>query len=253
MVHNRLVMKELLEATTRAEDEHFWFKGLRRHAAAMLDRAAAGRTDLHVVDCGAGTGRNLDWLRAYGWAVGVEYSPTGVAIGRAAGRRLVQGTVLQLPFADASMDIATSFDVLYCFDDAEEARAVAEMARVLRPGGWALVNVAALKILSGGHSALGLEKRRYTRQRLQWAMEQGGFQVDRLSYTNMPTFPITLALRTFDRVSGRAAKGSLANLQVPPAPINRAFDLALRAEHAWLRRGNLPIGSSLMCLARKPG
>ena len=45
-------------------------------------RSAAARRAL-IVDCGTGTGRNLDWLRQYGLAVGVELSPVGLRLGRA--------------------------------------------------------------------------------------------------------------------------------------------------------------------------
>ena len=62
----------MLEATALAEDEHYWFKGLRRNARRFLTRALAGRPVALVVDCGTGTGRNLDWLAEFGPAVGVE-------------------------------------------------------------------------------------------------------------------------------------------------------------------------------------
>jgi SAM-dependent methyltransferase len=246
-------MDAVLEATARAENDHFWFRGLRRHAAAMLDAATDGRRDLRILDCGAGTGRNLDWLATRGRAVGIEYSETGLQVARAHGRRIVQGTVTKLPFAGASFDVATSFDVLYCLDDDDEQRAVREMWRVLVPGGVAIVNVAALDILHGGHSTLGQERRRYTPDRLRQVLEPAGFRIERITFTNMPTFPITLAMRLFDRMTGRAARGTVDDLAVPPWPVNAAFDLALRAEHALLSLTDLPIGTSLMCVARKAG
>src|SRR6187455_1740984 len=158
-------MERMLDATRRAEDAHFWFKGLRRTARQLID-AARGQHELsRIVDCGAGTGRNLDWLREYGDAVGVELSPTGLAAARANGRRLVAGSVAALPFADSSVDLTTSFDVLYCLDDATERKALKEMWRILRPGGLVIVNVAALDILRGSHSTLTHEVRRYTPER----------------------------------------------------------------------------------------
>src|SRR5205814_876462 len=110
-------MEWMLEATARAEDRHFWFRGLRRNARVLLDQALGGRRGLAIVDCGAGTGRNLDWLREYGRVTGIERSPVGLRVGRAHGRPMVRATVTRLPLADASADLATSFDVLYCLDD----------------------------------------------------------------------------------------------------------------------------------------
>ncbi|MEO6222902.1 MAG: class I SAM-dependent methyltransferase [Vicinamibacterales bacterium] len=245
------VMNAMLEATARAEDRHFWFRGLRRSAKIMLDAALNGRRLHRIVDCGSGTGRNLDWLRDYGAAVGVERSPSGLAVALAHGRPVVQGSVDALPIASASADLATSFDVLYCLPDAVEPVALAEMMRVLRPGGVALFNVAALDVLHGSHSTLTMELRRYTRARLRTRLEAAGFVVERMTFTNCSTFPMTLAVRVFDRWSGRVAKASDADLQLPAAPINAVLDLALSAEAQLMRYVNLPIGTSLMCVARK--
>jgi len=245
-------MEAMLEATARAEDRHFWFGALRRNARRWLAAALDGRRVARLVDCGAGTGRNLDWLAGFGEVVGVERSPVGLRVGRAHGRRLVQATVTSLPFADASADVVTSFDVLYCLDDGSERRAIAEMFRVLKPGGILLVNVAALDALRGAHSTLTHEVRRYTRARLAGRLRAGGFAVERMSYTNCVTFPAALAVRWRDRVTGRAREASDADLQVPPAPVNGALALALAVESGLLRWMDLPIGSSLLCLARKP-
>jgi ubiquinone/menaquinone biosynthesis C-methylase UbiE len=245
-------MEQMLEATARAEDRHFWFIGMRRHARQMLDAALRGRTVHVIVDCGTGTGRNLDWLQQYGLAVGIERSPVGLRLGRARRARLVQGTVTALPVATASADLVTSFDVLYCLDDASEAQAIGEMFRVLRPGGIALVNVAALDILRGAHSTLTHEVRRYTRTRLGARLEQAGFRLERLTYTNMATFPITLASRLADRLTGRDARASAVEFTVPPAPINAILDAALAVEAGLARFVNLPVGSSIMAVARKP-
>ena len=242
----------MLEATAVAEDAHFWFRGLRRTAAQLIDDARGNRPLRLIVDCGAGTGRNLDWLSRFGPAVGVELTPAGLRIGHRYGRRLVRGTVAALPFADASVDLATSFDVLYCLDDDIERRALAEMFRVLKRGGIALFNVAALDILHGSHSTLTREVRRYTKPRLRSRLTAAGFTVERMTFTNMTLFPMALAIRGFERVTGRAAEESESDLAVPAAPVNALLDLALRAEVRALRAINLPIGTSLMAVARKP-
>jgi SAM-dependent methyltransferase len=240
----------MLQATAQAEDDHYWFRGLRRHARLLLEQAAAGRPLTRIVDCGAGTGRNLDWLSEFGLAVGVELTPAGLAVGRAHRRRMVRGTVTALPFADASVDLATSFDVLYCLDDASEAAAIGEMRRVLKPGGLALVNVAALDILQGSHSTLTHEIRRYTPDRLRTRLEHAGFHVERLTFTNMSLFPPALAVRTLQRMTGRASEPSEADLAIPRAPVNYFLDIVLRSEAALLSAINLPVGTSIMAIGR---
>ncbi len=246
-------MDGLLEATAQAEDHHFWFQGLRRNARTCLG-AALGRPPLGlIIDCGTGTGRNLDWLKALGPAAGLELSPTGVRHARAHGRRVARGSVTHLPFSNASADLATSFDVFVCLDDQAERQAASEMWRVLKPGGVVLIHAAALDILYGAHSAFSGEHRRYTRRRLAAVLTGAGFTVERLTYTNMATLPVLLAIRLFDRLTGRSGHGAAADLAVPPAPVNAVFDAVLRAESLLLRYVNLPIGSSVLCVARKPG
>jgi SAM-dependent methyltransferase len=246
-------MQRMLEATARAEDTHCWFRGLRRSARLVLRQTTQGRTLARIVDCGAGTGRNLDWLSEFGEAVGVELTPIGLDVGRSRGRRMVRGTVTALPLRDASVDLATSFDVLYCLDDEQEAQALQEMYRVLVPGGLALVNAAALDLLHGSHSTLTHERRRYTRARLSARLTRAGFTIERLTFTNMSLFPPALVVRALQRITGRAAEASDADLQIPAAPVNAVLDLLLRGEAALMSVTNLPIGTSLMAVARKPG
>ncbi|MEI6197495.1 MAG: class I SAM-dependent methyltransferase, partial [Verrucomicrobiota bacterium] len=80
--------------------------------------------------------------RRYGAVVGLDYSADAARLG--AGRipgMFAQGSVLALPFADASFDLVTSFDVLYHRAVPSEATALAEARRVLRPGGGRLMRL----------------------------------------------------------------------------------------------------------------
>ena len=117
--------------------------------------------------------------------------------------------------------------------------------------GLVIVNVAALDILRGSHSTLTHEVRRYTPERLRRRLVDAGFTVERLTFTNFTPFPVALVLRGFERISGRASEASDHDLRVPAWPVNAFFNLALSAEAAVLRVVNLPIGTSVMAVARK--
>jgi len=162
--------------------------------------------------------------------------------------------VAHLPFLTATLDVAVSFDVLYCLEDDDERRAIAEMYRVLRPGGAVIVNTAALDMLKGDHSVLVSEIRRYTRRSLRQKLTAAGFRVERITYTNASIFPITAGVRALQRLRGvKAEGGTRGDFYVPPAPINALFGGALALEAAAITAGiNMPIGSSVLCLARKP-
>jgi len=112
-------------------------KVLRR----LLPAAAVG----DLLDVGTGTGRMLEIFgpRA-GRAVGIDLSPEMLAVARAnlsraglANCSVRQADLYQLPFAAASFDAVTVHQVLHFLD--RPAQAMAEVGRVLRPGGRLLV------------------------------------------------------------------------------------------------------------------
>ena len=244
-------MDRLLEATARAERDHFWFHGFRRFITPLLQQAAEGHATPDILDCGCGTGNNLQLLRKYGHAVGIDLTFSGLKYATSRGDRLVaQASVTDLPFPDAAFDIVTSFDVVYALPDAAEKAAVSEMFRVLRAGGHLVLNVAALESLRGNHSVLGGEVRRYSRSRLRWALERGGFEIRRLTYTNASILPLVAGTRWLQRIRGH--QESSAEITVPSAPINAVLTGVLAAESVALRYMDMPLGSSVLCLARKP-
>lgn len=163
---------------------------------------------------------------------------------------MAQASATHLPFPGETFDIVGSFDVMYAFPDEVEEMAVNEMFRVLKQGGWLVVNTAALPALRGNHSVLGGEVRRYTRGRMRWALERGGFQIERLTYTNFTILPIVAATRWMQRLSGH--KESANEISVPAAPVNALLTAVLAVESLALKAVNMPLGSSVLCLARKP-
>src|SRR5437763_13082829 len=107
-------MDELLRATARAEARHFWFRGFRWFVTPLVRRALAGRSSARLLDCGCGTGANLDLLARYGSAYGFDRSAVGLQFARRSGkRRIARATVAAAPFPDDAFDLVASFDVLY--------------------------------------------------------------------------------------------------------------------------------------------
>jgi SAM-dependent methyltransferase len=243
----------LLELTYRAEQSHFWFRGFRQYVTPMIARATGGRGDARILDCGCGTGSNLDMLRPFGAAVGFDLTRTGVSFAHRHGHRVAQASIGEIPFRSGHFDLVTSFDVFQCLPDPVERAAIAEMSRVLKPGGRLLLHVAALEVLHGRHSVLSQEVRRYTPARLRRVVEGGGFRIERLTFDHASLLPIMLPVRLWHRLSagdGDVPAGE-GEITVPPAPVNGVLTALVSLEALLLRAVDMPIGSSLMVLARK--
>jgi SAM-dependent methyltransferase len=248
-------MDRLLELTSLAEQSHFWFRGFRRFMQPFLARAAAGHARPRILDCGCGTGSNLTMLEPYGEVYGFDLTWRGLQFAHEHGRRrIAQASIDAIPFVTGSFDMVTSFDVFQTLPGQVERSAALEMARVLRPGGAAVFNFAALEVLRGGHSVLAEEVRRYRPTQVRQLVAGAGLVVERLTFAYATLFPLMLAARVGHRWRrpGGEAEAAEWEITVPAAPINGALTLALAAEALALRAVNLPFGSSLICLARKP-
>jgi ubiquinone/menaquinone biosynthesis C-methylase UbiE len=223
-------MDDLLELTGRAEATHFWFRGFRKFMAPVIAEAANGRPGLRLVDCGCGTGHNLQLLHPHGRAVGFDLSEAGPVRARERGSTVLRGDVTRIPLASGTFDVATSFDVLQCVE--ADVDAVREMARIVRPGGVVIVTLAALEGLRGDHSEVWQELRRYTPATARRLVEAARF-VQRLT-----------------RRWGRSVRAD-TDIVVPIGPVNLLLTVLVSAEAALVRHVPMPIGSSLLVVARK--
>jgi SAM-dependent methyltransferase len=248
-------MDRLLELTALAERSHFWFRGFRWFLRPMLARAVASRPSGRILDCGCGTGSNLRMLEPFGEVYGFDVTWRGLQFAHEQGRRrIAQASIASIPFQTATFDLVTSFDVFQCLPDPVEGEAVREMARVLKPGGAAVFNFAALEVLRGSHSVLAEEVRRYTPGQVRQLLEGAGLTVERLSFAYASLVPLMLAVRLGHRYVGRngEAESGEWEIEVPSPPVNTLLSAAVGAEALALRAVNMPFGSSIMCLARKP-
>ena len=244
-------MDDLLELTGRAEATHFWFRGFRKFVSPVIADIAGGRPGLRLVDCGCGTGHNLRLLHPYGKAVGFDLAGVGPERAHATGFTVLRGDVTNIPLASGSFDVATSFDVLQCVE--ADVAAVREMARIVKPGGVVIVTVAALESLRGDHSEVWREVRRYTPATARQLVESAGLTPERVSFMFASLFPLMASVRLAQRLTRRFGRTVRADtdIVVPISPVNVLLTALVNAEAALVRHVPMPIGSSLLVVARK--
>jgi hypothetical protein len=130
----------------------------------------------------------------------------------------------------------------------EPSVAVAEIRRVLAPGGWLLARVSAYPSLYGPHDRAFGTARRYTRDELHAMLLDGGLEPHRISHANSLLLPAAALSRLAQKRNLLPAASSLA----APHWLNRPFTRVLAWEASWLRKRNLAWGLSLYVLARRP-
>jgi ubiquinone/menaquinone biosynthesis C-methylase UbiE len=94
-----------------------------------------------ILDVGCGTGRGITAFAQYAsYAVGDDYSLDMLSYARrkAGGQAncgFVRSVAQQLPFSDGSFDVVTALNFLHLFDVGTQRAMIAEMKRVVKPGG----------------------------------------------------------------------------------------------------------------------
>lgn len=223
------------------EDAHWWYQVLRGLVVAALQRhAQSGR---RLLDAGCGTGGMLAMLHA--WEThGCDLAAEAVELCRERGlHQVLVSSVHEMPYEDGIFDTVLSLDVLY-HARVDPVRALAEMRRVLAPGGLLIVNVPAFECLRGAHDHAVEGARRYRLRSLIRLLAAQGFDIIEAHYWNAWLF-LPLWLR---RHLSRAEAGDLA---LPPAWLNRVLASAGHADAALCRRLRIPFGSSAFLVARR--
>jgi SAM-dependent methyltransferase len=231
------------------EERHWWYLGMRSIARAWVEGLAlhqAGRPWL-ILDAGCGTGGGMRWLSEFGRVRGIDLNSNATRYARRSSTEIAQASVQALPFANGCFDLVTSFEVLYHLAVTDDQAAMAEVARVLKPGGWFLVRVPAHDWLRGAHDRQVHTRHRYGRKDLREKLSGAGFRIERLSGAGLTILPPAILVRLL-----QGSRSVSSDVTLPAAAANRFLLALLTAEGKWLRHQSLPAGLSLIALARKP-
>lgn len=250
---------EEYERMYRFEDSYWWFVARRHLIATLLSDISEKGAAASILDIGCGTGAMLDELSPFGRVVGADFAPEALAFCRSRGKRakrdynLVRADARRLPFGSDHFDIVTAMDIIEHIDRDKDA--LAEIARVLKPGGRLLATVPAYMSLWSEHDEALHHFRRYRAPEFKDLAQRAGLAVEKVSYTLTSLFPLVWVFRqaanSLRRV--RPAQQAQAHLVRFPGPINAALLALVKAETEFIRRANLPFGVTIVLVGRKCG
>lgn len=231
------------------ETSHWWFRA-RREIIFDLVRRHAPDPSSSLLDVGTGTGGNLLCFQRElpgTTCTGIEPDPVARQFCDRLGLDVRDGLAERLDAPDGQVDIVTAIDVLEHVDHDEVA--AAEIARVLRPGGLAVVSVPAYQWMWGPHDELNHHKRRYVRPEAEALLARADLEIVRSTYFNTLLLPVALLVKAKERFSRTHG----AEERIPSRPVNWILYRVFRSERPLLRHVTLPFGVSILVLARKPG
>jgi 2-polyprenyl-3-methyl-5-hydroxy-6-metoxy-1,4-benzoquinol methylase len=245
---------------------HFWYLGRHRFLLyglkselAQVPRHASG---LSAIDLGGGCGGWVRYVRdrmprTFGELALADSSfralqLAGPVIGQ--GIQRYQIDLLHTGWQNR-WDVAFLLDVLEHIPRDQDV--LAEIFRMLRPGGLLFVTTPALKFFWSHDDELGHHVKRYSRADFQRLAPAAGFEVRSTRYFMFFLSPLLLTRRlkkmNVARMTSQEIAAHVARThRVPPAPINMALAavFAMETPLGWCIR--FPWGTSVLGIFRKP-
>lgn len=245
------------------EDSHYWHVHRRRVLARELRAyGVAKEARLMELGCGIGTvstflnqeGYHVDYSDIYQGALSVAQDRAELALGAGArDRRYVRMDITQ-PLACGSYRGFLLLDVIEHLPDDEGVMRNVAGALDDHPDAFTLVTVPAFQLLWSPWDDMEKHKRRYTKRQLTALLERCGFEVARTTYFFAPLFFAALGMKVLRGLRGeQPAAQDISDMTEAKnvASLNRVMLAALAPERAWLPTGSLPLGTSIMAIARR--
>jgi SAM-dependent methyltransferase len=165
---------------------------------------------------------------------------------------LIQFDLVRCPLPDASVDAVVLLNVLEHIKD--DQGAVAQVQRILKPGGVAVVEVPAGPHLYDAYDEFLQHERRYTAASLRALLGGSGLNVVEQSHLGFSVYPAFAMVKHRNQRQGAAgpeARQRIVEANIRQTRASAPLGLVLRAE-AWIGRFcSFPIGIRSVAVARK--
>ncbi len=225
------------------EEAHWWYRATR---ALLVDHLGPRLpSDGLFLDAGAGTGATGGWMSTRGRVVAGDVEPMALDLygDRATGR--VAADLNHLPFADQSFDAALCVTVLYHSAIASPGAAVAELARVVKPGGVVCLMEPGVRRLFRAHDREVHGARRFSLKDLEKLAIHAGLVPEVATGAYSFLVPLAAAKAVLER--GKQS----SDLDNNKSGLGGLLGTVAGAERKLLQRTRLPFGLSVLVIARK--
>jgi len=234
--------------TTYDNERAYWWYQARAEIVEHVFRKRVLTRNAHILNLGCGTGLISQRFAKYGFILGLDQSADALGFcARNALTDLARADAASLPLRDSCFDACLAFDVIEHVRD--HLGVVAEISRVLKPGGQLILTVPAFQWMWSDMDDHG-HFRRYNKTQVNALLSGAGLRATILSYYNFFLFPLALIQRFKERIFQRKKVPGDFLPALPPV-INRLFFGIFQAEKELLGRMPLPFGLSILALARK--
>lgn len=235
------------------EETHWWFKARRRLVRRFAEqvRAELGRP-LRILDVACATAMSFRFLNDLGTIRGLDISTETIHFAKQRGiDRIVRGDAQKMPFQAGSFDLVLALDAFEHFPD--DVASMAEVERVLAPGGALICTVPAFMALWSPHDDAFHHLRRYTRPELRAKLSGRKLRVAKLSYYSFFLAPPLFVFRKLRQLLRGKNEAPTSDFNVPiPRIVEWGLSSLMRLEATLLRWFDMPLGASLIGFSRKP-
>ncbi len=233
------------------ERHHWYYSGKRELVRYWLNKAGPLKPAQTLIDCGAGTGIFAKEISDLCQVSVLDDHEESIRILRTrfAEDRILRVSGASIPVPDASFDYLTALDVLEHIE--QDRMAVREFARIVKPGGHAVITVPASMALWSDWDVALHHFRRYDRPGLHAIFDPAQWSIEHINYTNVFAFPAVWAIRQWrNRARGKHATNNRLEDVAPPAWLNWCLR-RLFVETGKIAAIPLPFGVSLILVARR--
>ena len=238
---------EAYSAMRERESSYWWYRARREIICDLIRRYVRAPAD--VLDYGCGTGATAQQLANLGFNVTcVDISDEALGACREADLTTID-LRCQAP-APASADCVLACDVLEHIEN--DVHALTEIRAILRPEGHLIMTVPAFEFLWSGEDHVSEHFRRYTRRGLLQRLHGTGYSPVWCSYYSTLLFPlIATAILGARLFRPRSMYRSNLDLMTLSGGENELLYRIFAVERSLLRWTRLPVGSSLILVARR--